>query len=152
IDELQDAVDVANTMTPVGVIKNQDQTLTIQAETQLSNADQFANLIIATPNNKPVRLGDVAKVIDSVENNQTASWFQGSRSIVMAIQRQPDANTVEVVDRVKNMLPQFRDDVPPTVSISLLSDRSTSIRDAVHDVELTLMLSIALVIMVTFLF
>ena len=152
IDELQDAVRVANTITPVGVIKNADQTLTIQAETQLNNADQFADLIIATRNEKPVRLRDVAKVIDSVENNQTASWFEGSRSIVMAIQRQPDANTVEVVDRVKAMLPQFRDELPPTVSIDLLNDRSRSIRDAVHDVEMTLLLTIALVILVIFLF
>jgi HAE1 family hydrophobic/amphiphilic exporter-1 len=152
IDELQDAVDVANTITPVGVIRNQDQTLTIQAETQLDNADQFANLIIASRGNKPVRLGDVATVIDSVENTQTASWYQGARSIVMAIQRQPDANTVEVVDRIKAMLPQFRDELPPTVSVELLNDRSTSIRDAVHDVEMTLMLTVALVILVIFLF
>ena len=152
IDELQDAVRVANTITPVGVIKNQDQTLTIQAETQLNNAEQFADLIIATRDGKPVRLGDVAKVIDSVENNQTASWFEGSRAIVLAIQRQPDANTVEVVDRVKAMLPQFREELPPTVSIDVLNDRSTSIRDAVHDVEMTLMLTVALVILVIFLF
>jgi HAE1 family hydrophobic/amphiphilic exporter-1 len=152
IDELQEAVDVANTITPVGVIKNQDQTLTIQAETQLNNAAQFADLIIATRAGKSVRLRDVATVIDSVENNQTASWFEGSRSIVLAIQRQPDANTVEVVDRVKAMLPQFRDELPPTVSIDLLNDRSRSIRDAVHDVEMTLLLTIALVIMVILLF
>jgi HAE1 family hydrophobic/amphiphilic exporter-1 len=152
IDELQDAVDVANTITPVGVIRNQDQTLTIQAETQLDNADQFSNLIIATRDNKPVRLGDVARVIDSVENNQTASWFEGARSIVLAIQRQPDANTVQVVDRINAMLPQFRDELPPTVSVELLNDRSTSIRDAVHDVEMTLMLTVALVILVIFLF
>ncbi|HSE74468.1 MAG TPA: efflux RND transporter permease subunit [Dongiaceae bacterium] len=152
VDELQDAVRVANTITPVGVIKNQDQTLTIQADTQLNNAEQFANLIIATRDGKPVRLGDVAKVIDSVENNQTASWFEGTRSIVMAIQRQPDANTVEVVDRVKEMLPQFREELPPTVSIDLLNDRSISIRDAVHDVEMTLLLTVALVILVIFLF
>ncbi len=152
IDELQDAIRVANTITPVGVIKNQDQTLTIQAETELNTAEQFADLIIATRGGKSVRLRDVAKVIDSVENNQTASWFEGSRSIVMAIQRQPDANTVEVVDRVKAMLPQFRDELPPTVTIDLLNDRSTSIRDAVHDVQLTLLLTVALVIMVIFLF
>jgi hydrophobic/amphiphilic exporter-1 (mainly G- bacteria), HAE1 family len=152
IDELQQAVDLANTITPVGVIKNQDQTLTIQAETQLNDASQFSDLIIATRGGKPVRLRDVATVIDSVENNQTASWFNGGRSIVLAIQRQPDANTVEVVDRVKAMLPQFRDELPPTVSVELLNDRSTSIREAVHDVELTLMLTIALVILVIFLF
>ena len=152
IDELQDAVDLANTITPVGVIKNPNQTLTIQAETQLNNADQFAGLIIATRNNKPVRLRDVAKVIDSVENNQTASWTQGSRSIVLAIQRQPDANTVEVIDRVKAMLPQFREELPPTVSLDLRLDRSIPIREAVHDVEMTLLLTIALVILVIFLF
>ncbi len=152
IDELQDAVRVANTITPVGVIKNPDQTLTIQAETQLNNAAQFADLIIATRDGRPVRLRDIAKVIDSVENNQTASWFDASRSIVLAIQRQPDANTVEVVDRVKEMLPQFRAELPPTVSIDLINDRSKSIREAVHDVELTLMLTIALVILVIFLF
>jgi len=152
IDELQNAVDLANTITPIGVIKNPNQTLTIQAETQLNNADEFAGLIIATRNNKPVRLRDVAKVIDSVENNQTASWTQGSRSIVLAIQRQPDANTVEVIDRVKAMLPQFRDELPPTVSLDLRLDRSVPIREAVHDVELTLLLTIALVILVIFLF
>ena len=152
IDELEDAVDLANTITPVGVIKNSAQTLTIEAETQLNNAAQFADLIIASREGKPVRLRDVAKVIDSVENNQTASWFEGSRSIVLAIQRQPDANTVEVVDRVKAMLPQFRDELPPTVSIDLLNDRSRSIREAVHDVEMTLMLTISLVILVIFLF
>ena len=152
IDELQDAVDLANTITPVGVIRNPDQTLTIQAETQLNNADQFAGLIIATRDNKPVRLRDVAKVIDSVENNQTASWTQGSRSIMLAIQRQPDANTVEVIDRVKAMLPQFRDELPPTVSLDLRLDRSIPIREAVHDVEMTLLLTIALVILVIFLF
>jgi hydrophobic/amphiphilic exporter-1 (mainly G- bacteria), HAE1 family len=152
IDELQDAVDLANTITPVGVIKNPNQNLTIQAETQLNNADQFADLIIATRQNRPVRLRDVAKVIDSVENNQTASWTQGSRSIVLAIQRQPDANTVEVIDRVKAMLPQFREELPPTVSLDLRLDRSVPIREAVHDVEMTLLLTIALVTLVIFLF
>jgi HAE1 family hydrophobic/amphiphilic exporter-1 len=152
IDELQNAVDLANTITPVGVIRNPNQTLTIQAETQLDNAAQFADLIIATRDGRTVRLRDVAKVIDSVENNQTASWSQGSRSIVLAIQRQPDANTVEVVDRVKAMLPQFRDELPPTVTLDLRLDRSVPIREAVHDVELTLMLTIALVTLVIFLF
>jgi HAE1 family hydrophobic/amphiphilic exporter-1 len=152
IDELQDAVRASNTITPVGVIRNQDQTLTIQAETQLTSADQFADLIIATRDSKPVRLRDVATVIDSVENNQVASWYNGARSIVMAVQRQPDANTVEVVDRIKEMLPQFRDELPPTVTINLLNDRSTSIREAVADVEFTLMLVVALVILVIFLF
>jgi hydrophobic/amphiphilic exporter-1 (mainly G- bacteria), HAE1 family len=152
VNELQDAIRGSNTITPVGVIRGSDQTLTIQAQTQLNTAEQFADLIIASRDNKPVRLRDIATVINSVENNQTASWYEGIRSIVIAIQRQPDANTVEVVDRVKAMLPQFRAELPPSVSIDLLNDRSLSIRDAVHDVELTLMLTIALVILVIFLF
>lgn len=152
VDELQSAIRDSNTITPVGVIRSADQTLTIQAETQLNDAAEFGELIIATRDGKPVRLRDVANVIDSVENNQTASWYNGARSIVMAIQRQPDANTVEVVDRIKAMLPQFRDELPPSVSINLLNDRSTSIRIAVADVEFTLILVVALVIMVIFLF
>jgi HAE1 family hydrophobic/amphiphilic exporter-1 len=152
IDELQTAVRASNTITPVGVIRNQDQTLTIQAETQLNDASQFGDLIIATREGKPVRLRDVATVIDSVENNQVASWYNGSRSIVMAVQRQPDANTVEVVDRIKAMLPQFRDELPPTVTLNLLNDRSSSIREAVADVEFTLVLVIVLVVLVIFLF
>jgi HAE1 family hydrophobic/amphiphilic exporter-1 len=152
VDELQDAIRDSNTITPVGVIRSADQTLTIQAETQLNDAAEFGELIIATRDGKPVRLRDVANVIDSVENNQTASWYNGARSIVMAIQRQPDANTVEVVDRIKAMLPQVRDELPPSVSINLLNDRSTSIRIAVADVEFTLILVVALVIMVIFLF
>ena len=152
IDELQSAVRASNTITPVGVIRNADQSLTIQAETQLNDAEQFADLIIATRDGKPVRLRDVATVIDSVENNQVASWYNGARSIVMAVQRQPDANTVEVVDRIKAMLPQFRDELPPSVTINLLNDRSTSIREAVADVEFTLALVVALVILVIFLF
>ena len=91
-------------------------------------------------------------VNDSVENNQTASWYDGTRAIILAVQRQPDANTVEVVDRVKAMLPTFQDDLPRASTIEVLNDRSTSIREAVDDVQFTLLLTIALVIMVIFLF
>ena len=152
IDELQNAIRDANTITPLGVVRNQDQTLTIQAETQLNTAAQFADMIVASRDGRTVRLRDVAKVIDSVENNQSASWYDGARSIVMAIQRQPNANTVEVVDRIKAVLPQFRAELPPTVGIHVLNDRSRSIREAVADVEFTLMLVVALVVLVIFLF
>ena len=119
-------------MTALGTIQNNAQQLTIQANTQLANAAQFANTIVTTRSGKPVRLGDVAKVIDSVENTQTRSQYDGIPAIVLAVQRQPDANTVEVVDKVKAMLPSFEDQMPAAASIKLLNDRSTSVRQAVN--------------------
>ncbi|RWP44378.1 MAG: efflux RND transporter permease subunit [Mesorhizobium sp.] len=152
IDQLQTAIASANSNTPLGVLQNDKQQLTITANTQLNNAAGFSNIIIATRNGRPVRLGEVTRVIDSVETTTTASWYDGTRAIIMAVQRQPDANTVDVVDRVKAMLPSFQDQMPAAASIRLLNDRSTSIREAVDDVQFTLLLTIALVVMVIFLF
>ncbi|GAU84562.1 efflux RND transporter permease subunit [Bosea sp. BIWAKO-01] len=152
VDTLQNAITSANDNSPVGTVQNDRQQLTIQASTQLANAAQFADVIIATRNGKPVRLGDVAKVIDSVENTQTASTYDGMPAVVLAVQRQPDANTVDVVDRVKAMLPAFREQLPAAAQLAQLNDRSTSIRAAVEDVQFTLGLTIVLVIMVIFVF
>jgi len=152
IDQLQDAIASANSNTPLGVLQNDKQQLTITADTQLTDAAGFSNLIIATKDGHPVRLGEVTRVIDSVETTTTASWYDGTRAIILAVQRQPDANTVDVVDRVKTMLPSFEKQMPAAASIRLLNDRSTSIRDAVNDVQFTLFLTIALVVMVIFLF
>ncbi|MGX5733071.1 efflux RND transporter permease subunit [Bosea thiooxidans] len=152
LDELQLAITAANANTPVGTIQNTAQQLTIEARTQLANAAQFANVIITTRSGKPVRLGDVAKVIDSVENTLTRSTYDGTPAIVLAVQRQPDANTVQVVDRVKAMIPGFQEQLPAAASLSLLNDRSVSIRQAVEDVQFTLLLTIALVVMVIFVF
>ncbi|SEG66659.1 efflux RND transporter permease subunit [Bosea lathyri] len=152
IDELQAAITATNANTPVGTLQNNSQQLTIQARTQLANAAQFANVIITTRSGKPVRLGDVAKVIDSVENTQTASTYDGMPAVVLAVQRQPDANTVEVVDKVKAMLPAFSEQLPAASSLALLNDRSSSIRQAVDDVQFTLLLTIVLVVMVIFVF
>jgi HAE1 family hydrophobic/amphiphilic exporter-1 len=152
VDDLQKAITAANVNTPVGTLENQQQRLTIDAQTQLSNAAQFGQVIIAVRNGKPVRLADVATVIDSVENFQSASWYDGTRSIVLAVQRQPDANTVEVVDKVKALLPSFEAQLPANATIHTLNDRSTSIRHAVEDVKFTLALTIGLVIMVIFVF
>ncbi len=152
VDELQTAVSAANANTPVGTLQNDTQSLTIEARTQIATAEQFANVIIATRNGRPVRLGDVAKVIDSVENTKTASWYDGQRSILLAVQRQPDANTVAVVDHIKAMLPNLQQQMPQPAKLALLNDRSTSIRDAVHDVQFTLALIVALVVLVIFLF
>ena len=152
VDEIQQAVAAANVNTPVGTVEGNSQNLTIQAQTQLANADAFRDIIVAVRNNHPVRLGDVAKVIDSVENDQVASWYDGTRSLVLAVQRQTDANTVQVVDRVRAMLPQFQEEIGPNASIHVLNDRSTSIRDAVDDVQFTLVLTVGLVILVIYLF
>lgn len=152
LDELQAAITATNANTPVGTIQNNAQQLTIEAKTQLANAAQFANVIITTRSGKPVRLGDVATVIDSVENTLTRSQYDGIPAVVLAVQRQPDANTVEVVDRVKAMIPAFEAQLPAAASLSLLNDRSTSIRQAVEDVQFTLLLTIALVVMVIFVF
>ncbi|TJW45752.1 MAG: efflux RND transporter permease subunit, partial [Mesorhizobium sp.] len=152
IDQLQTAIASANSSTPLGVLRNNEQQLTITANTQLTDAARFSNIIIATKNGHPVRLGEVTRVIDSVETTTTASWYDGTRAIIMAVQRQPDANTVDVVDRVKAMLPSFESQMPAAANIQLLNDRSTSIRHAVDDVQFTLLLTIALVVMVIFLF
>ena len=152
VDDVQKAVAAANVNTPVGTLQGPQQQLILQADTQMYDAKAFADLIVASPNGMPVRLGDIAKVIDSVENDQTASWFDQNRSIVLAVQRQPDANTVAIVDAVKELLPKFSADMPPSVKINVLNDRSTSIRQAVTDVQFTLGLTIALVVMVIFMF
>jgi HAE1 family hydrophobic/amphiphilic exporter-1 len=152
VDEVQQAITAANANTPIGTLKNTQHSLTIQAQTELSTADQFRNIIVATRGDRPMRLGDLALVTDSVENNQTASWYNGTRAIILGVFRQPEANTVEVVDRIKALLPSFENQLPRAAQLNVLNDRSTSIRDAVHDVQLTLGLTIALVIMVIFLF
>jgi hydrophobic/amphiphilic exporter-1 (mainly G- bacteria), HAE1 family len=152
VGQLQSAIAAANRNTPLGTLQNHQQQLTITANTQLDNAADFADLVLAQRNGSPVRLGDVTRVIDSVSNNQSASWHDGTRAIILAIQRQPDANTVAVVDRVRAMLPQFASELPAAASLELLNDRSASIRASVSDVEHTLALTIGLVVLVIFAF
>ncbi|MEY9103276.1 HAE1 family hydrophobic/amphiphilic exporter-1 [Sinorhizobium fredii] len=150
--ELQSAIAAANDNSPLGTVQSTGRQMTIIADTQLQNAAAFSKLIIKTADGKAVRLGDVTKVIASVANTQTASWHDGSRAIILAIQRQPDANTVAVVDKVKAMLPTFRQSLPAGASLETLNDRSVSVRGAVDDVEFTLGLTIGLVILVIFVF
>ena len=116
------------------------------------NALQFGPMIVAYRNGSPVRLNELGRVIDSVQNDKTASWFNGNRAIVLAIQRQPGTNTVEVVDSIKKLLPRLEEHIPAAVQIDTLYDRSVSIRASVDDVKFTLLLTIALVVMVIFLF
>ncbi|MDM4766861.1 efflux RND transporter permease subunit [Pelomonas sp. SE-A7] len=152
LEELQAAVRSANANTPVGVLDGDRQTLTIQANKQLRNAREFGGLVVASRNGAPVFLRDVAEVQDSIETTKAFSLFNGERSIVLAVQRQPDANTVKVVDAAKAMLPRFQAQMPASVQMNLLNDRSVSVRESLHDVYFTLALTVVLVVMVIFIF
>jgi HAE1 family hydrophobic/amphiphilic exporter-1 len=152
LDELAQALRAANSNAPLGIIDGPSQTMTIQGNGQLMNAAAFADLIVATRNGEPVRLKDVAQVEDSYQSVKAAGHYNGERAIVLLLQRQPDANTVQVVDAVRKLLPRFQAQVPASIKIKLVNDRSISIREAIHDVNLTLGLTVALVVLVIFLF
>ncbi|WP_377295671.1 efflux RND transporter permease subunit [Rhizobium sp. SGZ-381] len=152
VDTVTSAISDANSQTPVGSLQNTSQQLTINAHTQRTNADEFKSLVIATKNGSPVHLGDVAVVKDSVENLDAGSWYDGKQAIVLAVQRQPDANTVDVVNEIKAKLPALMQQLPPSVHINVMNDASTSIKDAISDVQFTLFLTIALVVLVIYLF
>jgi len=152
LDELAAAIRSANANTPLGVLDGPSQTLTIQGNAQLMKASEFSDLIVATRNGQPVRLKDVATVEDSFQSVRAVGSYNGERSIVLMVQRQPDANTVQVVDGVRALLPRFHAQLPASVKINLVNDRSVSIREAIHDVNLTLLLTIVLVVLVIFLF
>jgi HAE1 family hydrophobic/amphiphilic exporter-1 len=152
LDQIRDVVAKANSSTPVGVLEGKNEEVTLLATGAMPQAADYRDVVVAYRNGAPVKLNQVARVIDSVENDRVASWFNDSRAIVLAIQRQPDANTVEVVDLVRSKLPQLRAQVPPSIQMQPLFDRSTSIRDAVSNVQETLIIAICLVILVIFLF
>ena len=152
IDQVEQAVAAANVNQPLGTLYGQHQAFTIQANGQLKNAAAFRPLIVAYRNGNPVRLQDLGKVIDSVQNDKVAAWFKETRGIVLAVQRQPGVNTVAVVDAIKKQLPTLRAQIPAAVNIDLLFDRSQTIRQSVADVQHTLILTVCLVVMVIFVF
>ena len=152
LDELSAALRSANVNTPVGTLEGTQQMLTLQANKQLRNAAEFAEIIVASRNGISVRLKDVALVEDSVESVRSYANLNGEASITLAILRQPGANTVRVVDAVKLALPKLKEQMPQSVNMTAVNDRSVSVREALHDVTLTLMGTIALVVMVIFLF
>ncbi len=152
INEVADAVANANVDLPTGTLFGTNQAFTVQASGQLMDAAAYRPVIVAYRNGSPVRLQDVGRVLDSVQDNKVAGWVLGNRAVVLAIERQPGTNTVEVVDSIKKLLPAFRDALPASVEISTLYDRSQSIRASVDDVQSTLLLTIFLVVMVIFLF
>jgi HAE1 family hydrophobic/amphiphilic exporter-1 len=152
IDDVANAITNANVNLPTGTLFGHSTSYTVQATGQLLEAKSYKPLIVAYRNGSPVRLDEVGHVFDSVENDKTASWYSGDRAIVLAIQRQPGTNTVEVVDSIKRLLPQMQQQMPAGIKLNILYDRSVSIRNSVNDVKFTLMLTIALVVMVIFLF
>ena len=152
LDELASSIRTSNANTPVGTLDGDKQTLTLLANKQLQSATEFANLVVSNKGGQVVRLRDVAVVEDSYEQVKTSANFNGESSITLAIQRQSDANTVKVVDSIKAALPGFQAQLPASVKMNLVNDRSISIRDALHDVNLTLLLTIFLVVVVIFLF
>jgi hydrophobic/amphiphilic exporter-1 (mainly G- bacteria), HAE1 family len=157
INEVTAAIQNGNVNQPTGTLYGTHQAFVVQANGQLERAKDYAPLVVAYRNGAPVRLSDLGQVVDGVENDKTASWYfdqQGGlrRGIVLAIQRQPGTNTVEVVDSIKKLLPTFREQMPPSVNLNTLYDRSVSIRSSVNDVKFTLFLALMLVVLVIFLF
>ncbi|HSI49626.1 MAG TPA: efflux RND transporter permease subunit [Ideonella sp.] len=152
MDELRTTLAAANANTPVGTLEGPRQTLTVQASRQLMDAKAWRDVIVATKAGLPVRLSDVAQVQDSVETVKSYAELNGEPSITLAVQRQPDANTVQVVDRVLALLPRFESQLPASVKMTPVNDRARSIREAVHDVYLTLALTVVLVVLVIFVF
>ena len=152
IDEVMNAVQRGNVNLPIGTLSGPNQAFTLQANGQLMNAAAYRSLVVTYRNGSPVRLGDLGKVLDSVENNKIAGWFNNNRAIILAVFRQPGANVVEVVDAIKKLLPGLHAQIPPSVNLEILFDRTQSIRESVEDVEFTLFLTLCLVVLVIFLF
>ena len=152
IDEVARAIRTANTNLPTGILYGRHRAFTVESTGQLNQAKEFNPLIISFRGGHPVRLQDVGKAIDSVEFDKAAAWYLDERAMVLAVQRQPGTNTVEVADAVKKLLPTFRAQLPASVSLHMLYDRSESIRDSVRDIKFTLVFALLLVVIVIFLF
>ncbi len=152
IDEVASAIVRGNVNLPTGTLYGRFQAFTLEATGQLNDAAAYRPLVVAYRNGSPVFLQDLGRVIDSVENDKIASWYNTTRAVVLAIQRQPGTNTVRVVDSIRQLLPTFRSQLPASVNLTILYDRSVSIRDSVNDVKFTLFLALCLVVLVIFLF
>src|SRR6202012_2286036 len=135
-----------------GTLNSPRQPYTLNTNDQLLKADDYANLVIAYRNGAPVRIRDVGRAISAPENDLIAGWYNNQRAIMLAIQRQPGANVISTVNRIKAMMPVLQASIPPAVKVHIISDRTETIRASVSDVQFTLMLTIALVVMVIFIF
>jgi HAE1 family hydrophobic/amphiphilic exporter-1 len=152
VDQVASAIAGANVNRPTGTLYGPDKNFVVQASGQLMDADAYKPIVVAYRNGSPVRLSEVAHVYGGVENDKSISWYNNVPCIYLAIQRQPGTNTVAVVDAIKALIPQLRSQMPPAIQLNIRSDRSIAIRDSVHDVKFTLILTVFLVILVIFLF
>src|SRR3954464_6722767 len=152
LDDVRRVLASTNSNSPVGTLYGDRQNVTLLATSAMRKADEYRSVVVAYRNGAPIKLEEVARVVDGVENEKTASWFNDSRAVVLAIYRQPVANTVAVVDAVREQLPSYRAQVPAGINLDVLNDRSLSIRASVDDVQVTLAIAVALVILVIFLF
>jgi len=152
INDISTAVVASNVNMPTGTLYGRFQAFTVQANGQLFKADNYKPIIITYRNGSPVRLSDVANVIDGVQNDKTLGWYNGTPGIILAVMRQPGTNTIQVVDSVKKLLPTFKEIMPANVHLDILYDHSQAIRDSVADVQFTLILTVLLVVAVIYLF
>ncbi len=152
VDEAAEAVAEANSNLPTGTLQGSRRAGSVKATGQLYNADEFGKVVVAWRNGAPVRLDELGEVIDDAEENRQINWYNNVPGIVLAVQRQPGSNTIAVVDQVRELLPQLRKQIPASVSVDIMYDRSQSIRESVHDVKFTLILTVFLVVGVIFLF
>jgi len=152
IDDVATALQRGNSNLPVGTLYGIHQNLTVQANGQITNAEGYRQLIVAYRNGAPVMLRELGDVVDSVENNRLASRYNGQQVVTLTVQRQPGTNTVAVVDAIRNLLPAFRQQLPASIKLDVLYDRSESIRESVNDVQFSLLLAIGLVVLVIFIF
>ena len=152
IDEVQSAITSSNTNLPTGRLEGDKQAFTIESSGTLANAAQYRPIIVAWRNGSPVRLEQLGRVLDDVENNKIVAWVNNVRGVILAIQRQPGTNTVAVVDSIRQLMPELRRAIPPAVNLSVMFDASQSIRGSIRDVEFTLLLTLCIVVMVIFLF
>lgn len=152
IDDLRSTINTANVNSPKGTIDGPTRNYTINANDQLRRADEYKDLVVAYRSGAPVRLSDVAEVLDSAENTRLGAWMNDTPAILLNIQRQPGANVIEVVDRVKEMLPNLTAALPGSVDVAVLTDRTVTIRASVEDVQMEMMVAMGLVVLVIFLF
>ena len=152
IDQVASAIKNANVNAPTGTLNGPSQATLIHASGQLTSGAEYARQIIAWRNGAPVRIRDVGQALDSVQNNRAGNWFNGSRSIGMSVQRQPGSNTIEIVNAVNRILPQFERSLPASVKLTVMYDRSQTIRASVDDVQRTLLIAGILVVGVIFVF
>ena len=152
LEDVRSALTQANVNAPKGTLNGKTQSYSIGTNDQLSDAAQYKNTIISYKNNSPVRLSDVAKVVDGVENDQLAAWANGKPAVLLDIRRQPGANIVQTVEQIRRVLPELRSVLPADVHLDVFADRTVTIRASVHDVEFTLILTVFLVVGVIFVF